>query len=963
MKSWTPPTTEMIDKVFTSVREADRKYFFSKLKNPLWIEPLKNRGYFKYPPDASKLPDGREIHPYWPELSYLVAVSKEAPDQVIEIVLTIPKTNNPRIYEEIVSIILEIEGSKSGSLLSKLLEYLELNGFFLGNRFKEVLNHFERNDLIDEGIQLSIKLISFIKDPKEKDKTQLRKEDPTSWRTSLEPRPRFDSWEYKEILENGVRPLAEKAPFPVSRILIDAAANMIRLSHHVDESESIRGNDYSDIWSPRLGLEDPDDQDSRNVLAQTLTYACERVYSHTPESVEALDQALRVPRWRVFQRLRQHLYAANPTEQTLPWIREEIFAHPDYSKWDYRFEFQQMVRRACEHFGNDLLSQDELNSITDTILSGPSKEDYQTLMSDRYTDEAWESRRRYFHYKQLHPFASLLRGEVKTYYEQLAADKENNSLSDESYSLHHKSRAGTVKHVSPKSTEELSALPDDALLEFINTWDEQRRDSEDWFVEINIHALSLAFQGTFKEQILPNHERLSFWLDQRDRIERPIYVSSMLKAMQDEVKAKRFDKLDCWFEFCAWALTHEDPVDDSADLRDDSKTHPHWLNARRAVVDFIDVCLEKETVLPPSFRDSLAQLLETICTQFDGRLDLGQTLFVNGSDPVTEGINRTRSRGIQAVFHFGRWIRRTQEDESIPEVFKILEARLAFGKERHLTRPEYAILGMHLSDICLWDSDWVKRHLEILFPQETPDIWWSTFEGYILWNHPYVKVYEVLSPHFPFALANLSVPMDRDKNGDEIVENFGRHLYSYYLWEYYPLTGENSLLQEFYNQTSADHIYWSRLFNNVGLGYSNSEKDLAENLIERGKAYVSWRLEIADPEELKEFRAWLEADCFPAVWRLETYSKILDIRGGKHKRMHLEIRALRKMLPENLHLIVECFMKITQALTEDSQMYISDKDAKPIVAAGLDSPDPEIRRHAEEARENLLRLGRFDFLE
>ena len=77
MKSWTPPTNEMIGKVLASVKkETDRQYFFSRLSNPLWIAPLRDRGYFNSPPGLKQLPDGYVQYPHWPELSYLVDVTE-----------------------------------------------------------------------------------------------------------------------------------------------------------------------------------------------------------------------------------------------------------------------------------------------------------------------------------------------------------------------------------------------------------------------------------------------------------------------------------------------------------------------------------------------------------------------------------------------------------------------------------------------------------------------------------------------------------------------------------------------------------------------------------------------------------------------------------------------------------------------------------------------------------------------
>ena len=44
-------------------------------------------------------------------------------------------------------------------------------------------------------------------------------------------------------------------------------------------------------------------------------------------------------------------------------------------------------------------------------------------------------------------------------------------------------------------------------------------------------------------------------------------------------------------------------------------------------------------------------------------------------------------------------------------------------------------------------------------------------------------------------------------------------------------------------------------------------------------------------------------------------------------------------------------------------MYISADEAMPILKTGLAAEEPQIRENAERAKENLLRLGRFDYLD
>ena len=77
----------------------------------------------------------------------------------------------------------------------------------------------------------------------------------------------------------------------------------------------------------------------------------------------------------------------------------------------------------------------------------------------------------------------------------------------------------------------------------------------------------------------------------------------------------------------------------------------------------------------------------------------------------------------------------------------------------------------------------------------------------------------------------------------------------------------------------------------------------------------------------------------------------------------LGVRALNRLLPGYLPLVVECFAKITDVMDQGSQLYISEDQATPILRAGLNDEDPKVQENAKQARENLLRFGRFDFLD
>lgn len=966
MKYWMPPTNEMIEKVMTSVKkQADRQYFFSRLKNPLWVGPLRERGYFKTPPGLNKLPDGYVQYPHWPELRYLVAIAEEVPDQIIEIILSLPKTDNPRVYDDILAIALKIKGQQSASLLPKLIEYIKLDSVFHAHRYPELLKYWTDQGNIAEALEITKFLVAFREDSRRRDKEQLRNKKPKPSGSSLDPTPVFRQSEYRDILVKGIRPLAKVAPYQVSSILIDAVESMIRLGMHAEDYAKGSDQDYSEIWCRRLDKPDREYQGAKETLVQTLTNACEQVYEKATESIEALDQGLRNHRWKVFKRLRQHLYAQHPNDQTLPWIREQILDHNDYHRWEHHYEFQLMIRKASEHFGSELLSEDELNKVLFAILSGPSKQQFRDWMGDGYTDEAFQQRQRHFHYMQLRPFASLLSGKYLSYYDELKRDASPESICDDDYSPDGMVSSGFISSRSPKDIEDLESLKDDKILCYINDWDEEYRDKDDWLAEINISALANVFQSLFKEKIVPDGERLAFWLANRNKIARPVYINAMLKAMMDLVKEKDFNNLEQWIAFCAWVLTHPDTprVEGLPTPRDESRDHPDWGSTRRAVVDFIDACVNKESGVPIVARNGLATLLKQACCQPDWQLDYDRPVLLNREDHIIEAINNTRSRALESLVNFGFWVRRQLSEDQLPEVIDILDHRLAQDAEIPLTRPEYALLGMHFGSLCTLNPKWAAQKRSTIFPQVNTIIWSAAFGSYIRFNQPYKLTFEILRGEFEFALDNLNILTTDKRDGIELIDRLGQHLFTYYIWEIYPLTGDQSLLERYYLKTKDNRERWVKLFDNIGRSLSNSDRQMSQSLIKRITAFFDWRFDTAEPKELQHFAFWLEAECLDPAWRLHSYSKILDLDKANDNLSFFVVPNLTKLLPDNLRLVVECFKKLTDILDENSQLYVTIDEARPILLAGLASDIPEIRKNAEHAREKLLRLGRFDFLD
>ena len=950
-----------IQRMFSLIERKGANFVFffrqvSEKADVTWLPHLEKRGYFAHPPNV-QLIDESVIFPFWWTIHYLAKISNQAPDEVIEIVPNLPPANNPLVYDGILEVALQLHGDQSVKLKTKILESVNIEYQSRTYRYADLLVHWVKENQISAALELSRILVAFVPDPQSKEKRKRLKENPMDLGTTLYPSPRIKNpWEYSKIMTDGVYPLAESEPYEVARFLIYAVSNMYRMQMHQGRPDKTQ--DFSDIWYPRLqhgpdkSYDNPD-----KTLVYGLTFACEKVFEKSQEAIVDLDKLLRKQNWKIFKRLRQHLYAQYPNEEIKPWIRELIFEREDYNQFQHSYEFQQMIRAACDHFKEELLTRVERSRIFDTILSGPSKEEDQDLMDDRFTEERFLKYQHYFHQRQFAPFVSVLFGEYKTYFQKLEKESDD-PISDEDYPPF-VPKSGWVSNRSPYSTKELVNLTDEELLARINEWEnEDGLYSTDEFVKINIEAFANVFQTVFIESIIPDTNRLRFWMQNRENIERPIYVRMIIYAMQAHIKKKNFDQLNEWLTFCEWVFSHSDKMHEGDYRRgDESRENPDWSSTRQAASDFIRTCLKKNVEMPITARGQLAALLEMLCTQFDWHLDEENQGNLYQYGPLTKGINSTRGRALEDLIKFGLWLRRYNSSCEVPELTTILEKR--FVQENgvpSLTLPEYAILGANYPQIVNLNEAWAIKHKSDFFPQNTLPKWMAAFESLVGYSGPSSATFQILQEDFNFAVQHLYNFKNRKPLGKEPIDIFGDHLFTYYMSDLYPLRGNESLLERYYQQTNNDPKHWAKLFGDIGQRLSKGGKDLDQNLKEKIIKFCEWRLEEKEPTELRHFTFWLQAECLDVEWRLSAYSKALDVCEVEDWGFH--IKTLCEMLPNHTAEVVECFCKLTERIKKDN-FYIQTEEAKAILRAGRESGDEDVRHMAKRALDNLLKSGTF----
>ena len=196
MKSWKKPTDEMVDRALKSIINVHtRKYFFSRLENPLWLQPLTERKRFKYPPKTQRFDDGTVIYPYWHELIYLKNVCHDLPDKVVALLLNLPESDNPVVYDGILDIALELPVEYSVKLKDKIFHFTSMERQFGTYRYANLLERWAKEGQTSTALELAKILIKFPPDPQSEEKHKQRQESVNDWGaaigTLLHPVPKY----------------------------------------------------------------------------------------------------------------------------------------------------------------------------------------------------------------------------------------------------------------------------------------------------------------------------------------------------------------------------------------------------------------------------------------------------------------------------------------------------------------------------------------------------------------------------------------------------------------------------------------------------------------------------------------------------------------------------------------------------------------------------------------------------
>ncbi|PMB06103.1 hypothetical protein CEN49_16500, partial [Fischerella thermalis CCMEE 5273] len=121
----TPIEIERVMQLVES-RGSNYDYFFQNADDAIWLQHLSENGYFLNPPNVEQTTEGHYVFPSWAPLEYLVRIFDAAPADVMDIISRLPNTNNFRVLEGVLNIVLNADSADAVLRFSRFItSYIE----------------------------------------------------------------------------------------------------------------------------------------------------------------------------------------------------------------------------------------------------------------------------------------------------------------------------------------------------------------------------------------------------------------------------------------------------------------------------------------------------------------------------------------------------------------------------------------------------------------------------------------------------------------------------------------------------------------------------------------------------------------------------------------------------------------------------------------------------------------------
>lgn len=940
-----PLSPEVVERALIEAAKsaAHTAYFFERLSSPLWIAPLRERGFFSNPP-ALAIEDGYVSAPRWPPSEFLARVAGEAPNEVLEIALSI-ETDNERVHEDITDAALAMPGPLAAQWARREVRWLRERSqlfFLLATKLADLVAHLAASAEVETALELFRELFR----PTTVDE---RSAGSLEFRSA---RARVSHFEYDQLLDATVGSLVAAAPLETITALVELVADVLDLA---EPSTDDPAEDYSYIWRTRIDDEHSDERELPQALVTALRDAVVKARDESLVDDEAFLGVLNSREKRVLRRIALYAFSKAPvahaeTIATLVLDRETFFdVEPSP-------EYRTLL---TERFA--LLPDSAREQILNWIEGGPHLDSYAELRKQREgiepTRESLEEYAADWRIKRLHLLQNALPPDWARRYEELVQE-----FGEREFITSFEVRTFTGPQ-SPLTVDELRGMDNRDVLAYLRDYEQPAGHFEP-SVEGLARALSELAQA--------DPERVSgIARDLRGLNPHHVYwtLIGLAAAIRDGKSIHWPPVLDLI------ESTLEASPDTSEPDDEDDKPELVLSWARKEAAGLLEAGFSSERApFPFEARDRVWSFLSALSADPNPTPDHEARYGGSNMDPSTLALNTTRGRAFHALVDYAFWVKRNvaQEREDDGRAGFSLAPELRETMERHLD-PEAepslavrAVYGQYYPSFVAFDRSWAEAHRETIFPPspEQIELWAAAWGAFVTFSRPYSDLLPLLREEYRVAIERLGEIGRRSRwlgSSETPDERLADHLLTFY-W-HGQLALDDELFTTFFARAPRELRKHALAF--VGRSARDQEQ-LPRDVSERLGRLWEWRRDAVERDrdeasaELSSFAWWMSARSLDLDWRMDELERVLAV-GVLPDPAFLLLEALGAAVSERPLDVTRRLRALLELAREGWTIQGGRSEIESILASSLASDDPEAQSVAEETVHWLGALGHRNF--
>lgn len=931
-----------------------RGYFFDRLDKPEWLEPLWGKGFFRHPPGPVRDEEQRTIRfPPWPEARYLARMAKHKPDLVAQIIQDVPDTENALVQSDLIDGVLVMPPDVSAQLAKKLTKWAESPYFLVPEKLGQLIAHLSKGGKTDEALMIARVLLDVLPDAR---RTNENAE--SGVRLPPEPRARFDTWDYEEILKKRYPELVSAAGLPALEVLCDLLEKAIRPSRTPEDDNG--PEDYSFVWRPAIEEHPQNLGDTINdALVSGIRSAAEVTVRSRKATVEEVVSALERRRWKVFRRIALHVLRVF-ADQALPLIAIRLTNRSLFDDVGAQHEYILLMQACFSRLG-----EKDQAKILGWIEAGPDierfKERRQADNGSPLSDEEVTRHRELWQRDRLAWIGTEnLPQEWQERYRTLVEHYGEPEVGE--FPVY--AEAEWVGPTSPKSADELKAMSVEDIVEFLKTW----RPPDNAFCEPSPEGLGRVLSSVVAQDPGP------FAVEaKRFQALDPTYIRAVLSGLRDALKQGGAFDWEPVLDLCGWALSQprETP---GRQVGKEMEADPNWGWTRKAIAGLLSAGFDDGPgSIPIRLREKVWRILKPLTKDPDPTPEHEERYGGSNMNPVALSINTTRGEAMHAVVRYALWVRRHMESQAaaedqprrgfdeMPEVREVLAAHLDVAQEPSLAIR--AVYGQWFPWLVFLDSKWARDNAARIFPigQGEEALLEAAWNTYVTFCRPYDNVLDILREQYRHAVERIGCRRDDTRWFANPDERLAEHLMAFY-WRG-KLSLEDPLLTAFWKK--ATDALRGHALGYVGRALKQTIGEIPAEVLDRLTQLWAVRLawakqsqSLADlAKEMAAFGWWFVSDKFDVGWAIAQLSESLQL-VHKTDLEHMVLEHLAKTVEKHPMESAECLRMIAEGDREGWNLYASRDHIRRILEVALQNPTA-----GEEAERIIHYLGSRGFLE